>query len=61
VQEIVGGQLVQLDPVDEEQPTKEFVDWNRKAVSEEVNKSYLETDRKIRRILVFGHLHGLLV
>jgi hypothetical protein len=37
------------------------VDRNRKAANEEIDKGYPETDRRMRRTLVSGNLHGLLV
>jgi metal-sulfur cluster biosynthetic enzyme len=50
VKERVRGQLVQLDPVDKKQVMKEFMDNNKKAVSEEVDESYPESNGRMRRI-----------
>jgi hypothetical protein len=36
----IGSQLVQLNPVNEEKSPKELVNWDRKAPNEEVCKNY---------------------
>ena len=39
----IGSQLMQLNPVNKQESTKKFVDWNGQATEEEVSKSYPET------------------
>jgi hypothetical protein len=43
VEERVRGQLVKLNPIDEEETAEELMHRNRKPTDEEVNKSYPET------------------
>jgi hypothetical protein len=57
----VWGQLVQLDPINKKQVKKEFVDRNNKVASEEVDESYLESNGRMRKALISGHLQGLLL
>jgi hypothetical protein len=59
VEERIWGQLMQLDPIDEQQATKKFVNRNGKAANEEVDKSYPESNGRTRRALISGHLQGL--
>jgi hypothetical protein len=42
--ERIGGQLMQLDPVDKEEASKKFLNRKGEATNEEVNKDYPESD-----------------
>jgi hypothetical protein len=61
VQNGVGGQLVKLNPVDEKQTAKEFMERNRKATEEKINKCYPEVDGRARSALITRKDHRLLV
>ena len=37
----IGGQLIQLHPMDEQEPTKKFVGWEREASHDEVPKNHM--------------------
>jgi hypothetical protein len=48
----VGGQLVQLNTIDEKQTVKEFVEGDRKATDEEINEFYPKVNRRMRSALI---------
>jgi hypothetical protein len=52
---------MQLDPIDEHQATKEFMDTNSKAANEEVDEIYPESNGRMRRALISRHIQGLLL
>jgi hypothetical protein len=41
-----------LNPVDKEQPTKEFVDWGGEAAKEEVRKCHPKTFGRVRHSFI---------
>jgi hypothetical protein len=45
VEDRIRGQLVQLDPVDEKETTKKFVDRSGKTTDEEIDECYPESNR----------------
>jgi hypothetical protein len=61
VEERVWGQLMQLDPIDQQQATKKLVDRNGKAAIEKVDESYPESNGRMRRAHISRHLQGLLL
>jgi hypothetical protein len=61
VQNGIGGQLVKLNPVDEEQTAEKFMEGDGKTTDEEVDKCYLEVDGGMRSALITRKAHGFLV
>jgi hypothetical protein len=50
-------QLIHMNPINEQKPTKKFVDWNGQTVEEEVSKDYLKTLGRIGDIFISWDLH----
>jgi hypothetical protein len=57
----VGGQLVQLNPIDEKQTAEKFMERDRKATEEEINECYPEIDGRAWSALSTRKDHRLFV
>jgi hypothetical protein len=61
MEERIQGQLMQLNPVDKQETTKELMDRSGKTVNEKVNECYPESDRGMWEAFIAGKLQGFLL
>jgi hypothetical protein len=53
----LGSQLVQLNPINEEKSPKELVNWDGEAANEEVGENYPITIGRVWSCFITGDLH----
>jgi hypothetical protein len=57
----IRGQLMQMNPVDEQETTEELMDRSGKTANEKVNECYPESDRGMGEAFITKKPHGLLL
>ena len=57
----IGRQLVQLNPINEKESTKEFVNWKGQAANKEISEDYPKTFGRIGNGFITWDLHRLIV